>query len=117
MRQPSPGGWGNEVPLPVKVAMQMGRNLTSWNDGIHWSERSGFWRGSPRRVLEIPQSPSRAHSPHLGHYTLCGEQVEAHPLYQGVPSYESIMDLDTGEQKVDDTLAVLQHPSIYKEGN
>lgn len=102
--------------------MQMGRDLASWNDGIHWPEKPGSWGVHPGGCWKHPSlslhlAPSRAHSPHLGHDTLCRGQLEAHSPYQGVPRYESIMDLDTGEQKMDDSLAGLRHPSIYKEGN
>lgn len=47
---------------------------------------------------------------------IVGNRWEAHPPYQGVPSYKNIMDMDTGEQKVG-SFAGLRHPPIYKEGN
>lgn len=68
-------------------------------------------RGFTQAVLEMPRAlslhlfPSRAHSPHLAHYTLSGEQVSAHPPYRDVPSYKSIMGVDVGEQKVGSLLA------------
>lgn len=59
-------------------------------------------------------SPSRAHSPHLGHHTLWGTGGKL--IHHGVPSYKNIMGMETGEQKVG-SLAGLRHPPIYKEGN
>lgn len=110
-----------EVPLPVRVAMQMGKALASWNDSTHWPEKPGS-RGShlggcwkcPSLFLSISlQAGPVAHTwvtiPLVGNRCKLILHIRM-SLAQEHRGY-GCRGAESGQ------LAGFRHPSIYKEGN